>query len=45
MPDDECEIMKPGPHCLCYEGGSDGECCYCTLGLGNCRADDDPEDE
>jgi hypothetical protein len=38
-----CEVMKPGPHCVCYDG-PDGDCCHCTLGLSNCR-DDDPKEE
>ena len=33
-----CDMMKPGPHCVCHDG-PDEECCYCVLGLGNCRAD------
>ena len=38
-----CEVMKPGPHCVCYDG-PDEECCYCTLGLANCK-DDGPKEE
>ena len=38
-----CVVMKPGPHCVCYDG-PDGDCCHCTLGLANCK-DDDPKEE
>ena len=38
---DVCEVMNPGPHCVCYD--KDGECCYCVKGSENCE-EDEPEE-
>ena len=38
-----CEVMKPGPHCVCHD--QNGECCYCVLGRRNCRDEGDDDEE
>ena len=38
---DKCEVMD-GPHCVCRDQG--GDCCYCDLGQGNCKDDEDEEE-
>ena len=39
-PEETCEVME-GPHCYCHSQGR--ECCWCDLGLGNCRDGEEEE--